>query len=51
VSFKKGQDKKMFQPLFWESIYFSDAKPIFGMFGMICFGVDSQTHTLCLQKV
>jgi hypothetical protein len=37
----------MFGPLFSDSAYFSDAKTTFGVFGMICFVVDSQTHTVC----
>jgi hypothetical protein len=41
--FEKGPDQKMFGPLFLDSAYFSDAKSTFGMFGMICFVVDSQT--------
>jgi hypothetical protein len=40
---EKGHDQKMFGPFFWDSAYFSDAKTTFGMFGMICFVVDSQT--------
>jgi hypothetical protein len=45
---EKGQYQKMFGPLFFDSAYFSYAKTTFGMFGMICFKVDSQTHTLCI---
>jgi hypothetical protein len=36
---------------FLDSAYFSDAKTTFGMFWMICFGFDSQTHTLCLTRL
>jgi hypothetical protein len=43
--FFKSHYQKMFGPLYSESAYFSDAKNTFEMFGMICFGVDSQTHT------
>jgi hypothetical protein len=43
---EKGHNPKMLAALFLNSAYFSDAKTTFGMFGMICFGVDSQTHTL-----
>jgi hypothetical protein len=43
--FFKCHYQKMFGPLYSESAYFSDAKNTFEMFGMICFGVDSQTHT------
>jgi hypothetical protein len=49
--FEKGHDQKMFGPLFSDSAYFSDAKTTFGMFGMICFGVDSQIHTLCTWQL
>jgi hypothetical protein len=43
---KKATIKKCVRPLFSDSTYFSDAKTIFEMFGMISFGVDSQTHTV-----
>jgi hypothetical protein len=39
--FEKGHDQKMFGPHFLDSAYFSDALTIFGMYGMICFVVDS----------
>jgi hypothetical protein len=42
-----GRDHKMFKALFLESAYFSDAKTTFGMFGMIFFGVDFKTHSVC----
>jgi hypothetical protein len=51
VFFEKEHDQKMFGPLFSDSAYVSDAKTTFGMFGMICFAVDSQTHTLCMYMV
>jgi hypothetical protein len=41
----------MFGPLFSESAYFSDAKTTFEMFGMISFGVDSQTHTVWIAQI
>jgi hypothetical protein len=44
----KGHNQNMFGPHILDSAYFSDAKTTFRMFGMICFGIDSQTHTLCL---
>jgi hypothetical protein len=31
--------------IYFYSAYFINAKATFGMFGMICFGVDSQAHT------
>jgi hypothetical protein len=34
-------DKKMFGPLFSDSVYFSESKTTFGMFGIITFAVDS----------
>jgi hypothetical protein len=43
---KKGHDQKMFGPLFSDSVYISESKTTFGMFGIIAFAVDSQTHTL-----
>jgi hypothetical protein len=48
---EKGHNQKMFGPLFWDSEYVSDAKITFGMCGMICFAVDSQTHTLIMERV
>jgi hypothetical protein len=45
--FEKGHHQEMFGPLFSDSTYISDAKTPFEMFGMISFGVDSQTHTVC----
>jgi hypothetical protein len=45
--FLNGRDHKMFKALFLESAYFSDAKTTFGMFGMIFFGVDFKTHSVC----
>jgi hypothetical protein len=48
--FEKGHDQKMFGPLFSNSAYISDAKTPFGMFGMFCFAVDSQTHRLCVKQ-
>jgi hypothetical protein len=43
---KKAHNQKKLSLLFSALAYFPDAKTTFGMFGMICFGVDSQTHTL-----
>jgi hypothetical protein len=45
---KKAMIEKCFDQLFSDSAYVSDAKTTFEMFGMICFGVDSQTHTQCI---
>jgi hypothetical protein len=33
----------MFRPLLGDLAYISDNKTTFGMFGMICFAVDSHT--------
>jgi hypothetical protein len=46
VFWEKGHDQKTFGPLFWDSAYFSEAVTTLRMFGMICFEVDSQTHTV-----
>jgi hypothetical protein len=43
---ENSNHQKMFGPLFSDSAYFFNSKTTFGMFGMICFGVDSQAHTL-----
>jgi hypothetical protein len=36
---------------FLDLTHFSDAETTFGIFGMFCFGVDFQTHTLCKQQI
>jgi hypothetical protein len=48
--YKKGHDQNIFAQLFSDSAYSSNAKATFRMFGMICFGADSQTHTLWSQQ-
>jgi hypothetical protein len=48
--FEKGYDQKVFGKPYWDSAYVSHAKTTFGMFGTICFAVDSLTHTLCLRS-
>jgi hypothetical protein len=51
VFLKKDHDPKMFGTLFFDSVYFSESKTTFGMFGIITFAVDSQTHTECPAQV
>jgi hypothetical protein len=36
----------MFLPLFSDSVYISESKTTYGMFWIITFAVDSQTHTV-----
>jgi hypothetical protein len=42
--FFKGYDQNKIGLLFLDSAYFSDAKTTFGMFGIIFFALNSQTH-------
>jgi hypothetical protein len=44
---KKALIKNVCGQFFSDSTYFSDAKTTFEMFGRICLGVNSQTHTVC----
>jgi hypothetical protein len=49
--FEKGYDQKMFGPLFSESVYVSDAKTTFGMFGIFCFAVLKLTDCVNRLKI